>query len=327
MPFLEVDAAPGKRVTARVKIGEFLDSSSVELPVAVINGSKDGPTLYVQAGLHGDELTGIAICRAFLRSLDPNAIRGRVVAVPVANVPAHLGRTRGFLHEERWMVDVNRIFPGSTTGLLSERIAAVLFNDFILAADFSVDLHSALAGCNIAPFVYINPDDDENGTLNAREKHGRAFGTTHLFYRARGAKLGTSDMARSISAQADLQGAAMITAEMGESRRTSGHLVDFGVQGLHNVLKSLSMEEGDLVSPPYQTRFQEIAVLHSSRGGGLTYEAELGDTVAAGQRIAFLEGMFGEIVEEFVAPVSGFLLRKMLLGAVASGAEIAWIGH
>ena len=48
-----------------------------------------------------------------------------LVIVPVANVPSYLTRTRGYLHEERWPIDMNRVFPGSRSGLLSQRIASV----------------------------------------------------------------------------------------------------------------------------------------------------------------------------------------------------------
>src|SRR5262245_39021649 len=136
--YLGVPVKPGETVRQRVAVGELADGSAVSLPVVTISGAKDGPTLYLQAGIHGDEQTGIAICREALRGIDPAALAGTVVAVPVANVPAYLTRTRGFLHEERWLIDINRIFPGNPAGLMTERIANVLFEEFAKHADFTI---------------------------------------------------------------------------------------------------------------------------------------------------------------------------------------------
>src|SRR5687768_1205685 len=102
--FLDVPVRQGQVVRQRVPLGELPDGGPVALPVVTIGGTRSGPTLYLQAGIHGDELTGIAICREAIATLDPGSIAGTVVAVPVANVPSFLTRTRGFLHEERWLI-------------------------------------------------------------------------------------------------------------------------------------------------------------------------------------------------------------------------------
>src|SRR5690349_20763685 len=101
--YLGVPVKPGETIHQRVPIGEFADGGTVALPVVTISGRKDGPTLYLQAGIHGDEQTGIAICREALQGIAPDELAGTVVAIPVANVPSYLTRTRGFLHEERWL--------------------------------------------------------------------------------------------------------------------------------------------------------------------------------------------------------------------------------
>jgi predicted deacylase len=320
-----------KRVTrTRIPIGEFSEGTQVTLPIVAMSGSHDGPTLYIQAGLHGDEQTGIAVCRTFLGSLrnfDLERLAGRLVIVPIANPPSHLTRSRGYLHEERRMVDLNRIFPGDPGGLLSERIADTLFEQFIRPADFCVDLHSALDGCIIAPFVYVDPDDDDTGTLAVREQVALAFGTPFVFYRRRGARFGTSDVTRGLMAQADLIGKPAIIAEMGQSQVVTQDYVPIGVGGLHNVMRALGMIDGEAVekSPPPR-RFSRIELVHATRGGGFETTVSVGDTVTTGDYLGSIVDVFGQPIEEFHAPSSGFILRLMLWGTVATGAEVAWIG-
>ncbi|MGH2456328.1 MAG: succinylglutamate desuccinylase/aspartoacylase family protein [Candidatus Limnocylindria bacterium] len=323
--FLNVPVRRGEVVKQRVPMGELADGSEVGLPVVTIGGARPGPTLYLQAGIHGDELTGIAICRQALSGLDPATVSGVVVAVPVANVPSHLTRTRGFLHEERWLIDINRIFPGNPDGLLTERIAHALFEEFMRGADFTIDLHSALAGCDIAPFVYIDPDDDEAGTFEVRERRGLAFGTPYAYYKRRGEMLGTSDVSRSFSSQAEKIGLPTISAEMGESLRVSWERVPLGVQGIRNVMIDMAMLTEEPVVGGEPRRFSTITLVHAQRGGGLRLFVDLGDEVSAGQEIGEVVDVFGQRVERLEAAADGFILRAMRYGSIATGAEVAWI--
>ena len=323
--FLDVPVRAAEVVRQRVTISELPDGAPVALPVVTIGGVRPGPTLYLQAGIHGDELTGIAICRAALATINPGELAGTLVAIPVANIPAHLTRTRGFLHEERWLIDINRIFPGNPHGLLTERIAHVLFEEFARQADLTLDLHSALDGCDIAPFVYIDPDDDEGGTLEARERYGLAYGTPYAYYKRRGQMFGTSDLSRSFSAQAEAAGIVTICAEVGESRRVSWERVPAGVQGVRNVMIAMGMlDEEPVVGPPAR-RFSTITLVHAGRGGGLHLSVDLGDEVTAGQEIGEVVDVFGETIERLEAPRDGFILRAMRLGSVSTGAEAVWI--
>jgi predicted deacylase len=316
VPFLGVSARPGEIARARGPVAELVDGTPVTIPVVVIRGAQPGPTLYVQAGLHGDEATGIEICRRALPTIDPATLSGTVVSVPLANVPAHQSRTRGFLHEERWLIDINRIFPGSAGGLLTERLAHT---------DLSIDLHSALDGCEMAPHAYVDPADDETGTLTVREQAALAFGTPYVYYKARGAKVGTSDMSRSLGAQADAARRAMISTDMGESRRVSAHLVPMGVRGIHNTLRVLGMEKGQPEVDGAPRRFSKITIVHATRGGGLRLSVELGAPVVAGQAIGEIVDVFGQTVEQIASPVAGFVLRVMRLASVSTGAEVVWL--
>ena len=327
MPYLDVPIRRGEITKTRVPIGELADGTPVALPVATIGGTKDGPTLHIQAGIHGDELTGIEIARRVLAELRPDGLAGNVVVVPLANVPSHLTRTRGFLHEERWLIDINRIFPGNPKGLLTERIANVLFEEFIKSADLSIDLHSALDGCDIAPFVYVDPDDDQNGTLADRDKYATVFGTPYIYRKKRGTMFGTSDLSRSLTTQADLARKATMIAEMGESRRVSQSVVPIGVRGVHNVLAAMGMSGRNPEPTGPQRTFSEIHLVHADHGGGLRMSVDLRDEVKRGQTLAEIVDVFGQTVETLRAPVDGFVLRAMRLGSLATGAEVAWIGR
>lgn len=322
--FLGVQAERGQAVRRRVPVLEMADGSPVSLPVVLIRGQEDGPTIYLQAGLHGDEVTGIDILQRALALVDPARLRGTVVALPVAHIPAFLTKNRSFLLEERGPNDINRIFPGNPKGLMSERMAHILFHEFLLKADYCIDYHCALVGCNIAPFVYVMPDDDENGTLAARVKMAKAFGTPLAYYKSRSSKLGTSNISQSFGAQADLHKVPVIMAEMGESGRVTREFVDLGVRGTLNVLVALAMLDGQVPKVP-QRRFTNIKTVHADRGGLLDLHVELGQEVKAGQVIAVVRDVFGDEIESVTSPQDGMALRLMTNTVIYPGAEVAWV--
>jgi uncharacterized protein len=324
--YLGVEAPRGRVVKQRVAVAEFADGSPVSLPVAVVQGAQAGPSVYVQGGVHGDEATGVEIARQVIGRIDPAELTGRVVVVTASNVPAYLTRTRWWADEERPGAEVKRLMPGWEHGLMAERLAHVLYSEFIAPSDLSIDLHSALDGCTIAPFTYVLPDEGD-GTYERRKRAALAFGAPFV-YRVDVEREGRNRLPLSIRSlgrgQVSWAGVAMFTAEMGESRRVSDEYVEIGVEGVRRVLADLGM----LASAPEAREardFTTVSPIHVNRGGGLHREVDVGQEVRAGQHLGAVVDLFGDVVEDLESPVDGVVLRAMLLANVATGAEAFWI--
>jgi predicted deacylase len=90
------------------------------------------------AGIHGDEINGIEIARRVAYALDPEALRGTVISVPVVNVFGYTRSSR-YLPDRR---DLNRFFPGSRFGSVASRIAYAFFDGVVRHCDSLVDLHT-----------------------------------------------------------------------------------------------------------------------------------------------------------------------------------------
>ncbi len=65
--------SPGTRRTVDLPVSSPSDHTPVTMSAHVIHGKVDGPTVFVSAGVHGDEVIGIEIVRRLLKSA---AIRG-----------------------------------------------------------------------------------------------------------------------------------------------------------------------------------------------------------------------------------------------------------
>ncbi len=110
------------------------------LTVLATVGATDGPTLAVLAGVHGDEYEGIRAIPQVFRAIDPAELRGRLIMVPVCNVPAFRTATRSSPIDG---LNLARVFPGDPQGTVTQRIAHVLTERVIGPSQLLIDLHSA----------------------------------------------------------------------------------------------------------------------------------------------------------------------------------------
>ena len=102
------DFEPGRK--HRVSLVVRPDSPELDLPVLLVRGRNAGKTLVVFAGVHGDEYEGVRAILDLYEELDPDAMSGDFLAVPVANPPAFWAATRTSPLDEKNMA---RVFPGT----------------------------------------------------------------------------------------------------------------------------------------------------------------------------------------------------------------------
>jgi len=263
--------------------------------------------------------------------VNPKKMKGTLLIVPIANVPAYLTRNRGFTLEERGPINLGGSFPGKKNGSLTDRVAYTIFQEFVLRSKYVIDLHAGLTGANIYPFGYIVPADDRYGTLESREGMIKASGIPYVFRISRERagtfffRPGPGDYDRTFGGQCDQKGIARIMLEMGEGGKVTDPFVPVGVKAIINVLKYLKMISGN-IEPVVekQTVFTDYTQVLANRGGVLWVQATLGARVKKGDLLAKVYGPL-EIVEEVVSPKDGILLRLMTNAIVYPGAEVAWI--
>src|SRR5260221_2403153 len=152
--------ASGTRHTAWIEVAPRADGGKWRLPIMVIVGAATGPTLLVLAGIHGDEYTGIEAIPHIFEAVEPVALRGRLVMIPVCNMPAYEAATRANPLDG---LNMARVFPGEPNGKLTERIAYHISSRFIAQADFLIDLHTAGTHYEIQMLVGYFHDSSDLG--------------------------------------------------------------------------------------------------------------------------------------------------------------------
>jgi predicted deacylase len=154
----------GKITRGEVVLGHYPDQPLTSA-VMVATGMTDGPTLWVQAGVHGPEVVGqIAIAR-FLRGLDLSTLSGRIVCLMVANPLGFRAYSR--LTPQDGM-NLNRVFPGNPEGTVSEQLAHRILTLAVETGDVIVDLHSG-GDLTITPFYVIYDKGQGEASKRAAE--------------------------------------------------------------------------------------------------------------------------------------------------------------
>jgi hypothetical protein len=100
---------------------------SPTVPVHVFEADSPGPTVVIQAGIHGDEVAGVhALSELLEEGYRPH--HGRLLIIPVMNAAAYRARQR----TAPGGLDMNRCFPGDADDPARERRLARAFMDLML---------------------------------------------------------------------------------------------------------------------------------------------------------------------------------------------------
>lgn len=295
--------APGTHETITLPVSTFPDHTPVGLQVQVHHGKRPGPTMFVSAAVHGDEVIGVEIVRRLLRAPQLSSLRGTLLVVPVVNSYGFLSRSR-YLPDRR---DLNRCFPGHPSGSLGSRLAHIFLNDVVLRCDFGIDLHSAAVHRTNLPQVRVSPSDKV--TLKMALDFGAPVVLTSALRDG------------SLRAVAAKKGTPVVLYEAGEGLRFDEMAVRAGVAGILRVMRGQDMLPAKGIAkakaPPYLC--SASSWLRAPAGGLLrTFRAE-GETVAAGDVLATISDPFGEVEEDLIAPDNGILIGRAILPVVNEG--------
>src|SRR5215212_518756 len=125
--------------------------TSIQLPLTLIHGTRPGRRLLVTGGIHGGEYPGIEAAIQLARTLDPAAMSGSAIVVSIASPTAFQARMQYRVPEDG--LNLNRQFPGSTTGTISQRLAACVMAELASRANAWIDLHGGDIHEELEPFT------------------------------------------------------------------------------------------------------------------------------------------------------------------------------
>ncbi len=306
-----------------ITISRLPSQQPIQATVHEYVGDSDGPTVYVQAAQHGNEVNGTEVLRRLHDELRDSIETGRVVTVPIASplTFAHSSYTTPRALEET-NPNMNRVWPGDENGTIHERIAARLW-EYAGEADVIVDLHTMSP--EALSHVVVTDGDDEGLAL------ARAFGTDltlveplpdeddHEWHRR--------NFSGKLRVTATREGITCITPELGHNTWVVDSAVETGVRGLRNVLRELDVLGGD----PVDNGTPQLGRNHLGRvtatDAGLFVvdtDVDVGETVSAGDTLGTVyDPSTYEMRQEVQADRDGTLYAITREATVMAGETLA----
>ncbi len=301
--------APGRQAKLELPIARLMSGTPVALPVLVRRGRKDGPTVWITAAVHGDELCGIEIIRRVLEVVTPRSMAGTVIAVPVVNV-------HGFNRGDRYLPDrrdLNRSFPGSPRGSLASRIAHLIMTEVIARCSAGIDLHTGSDHRTNLPQIRADLSDPETLEL------ARVFAAPVAIHSK------TRD--GSLRQAATEKGSDVLVYEAGEADRFDENAIRAGTAGVLRVLEHLGIWAGAPSPTSSVWLSQNTMWLRSSQSGILHLEVALGDEVTRGDNVATIYDPFGKRLGKVSARTNGMVIGQIQRPLVNRGDAILHIAE
>jgi len=305
------EIAPGTRGKFPFVPDSSFEASYLNTPVFVARGLTKGPTLCLAAGIHGDELNGVEVARRAFAQIDPQKLRGTVIALPIINAEGFRAGNR-YLTDRR---DLNREFPGSSGGSVAGLIAHAIFTNVLSHCDALVDLHTASNQRANVPQIRA---DLSNPAVRELAVH---FGL--------GIVVGGSGPEGSLRGEAVKAGIPAIIYEAGQPLRFEEDEIERGVQGVENVLAYLDMtEHADSLIPDAQIYERSKWVRAARRNGGFFFPTvELGDIVRSGDLLGNIVDPLTDESFDVISPLAGQVIGMAVPQPVLSGyglVHLAW---
>lgn len=306
-----INIPAGSNVTINIELPKLYNTPAT-LPIRVIRGKYDGPTVFISAAIHGDELNGIEIIRRF-RQLDVlKQLRGTIILIPIVNTYGVMNLSR-YLPDRR---DLNRHFPGSPKGSLASRIADLFLNEIVKKCDLGIDLHTASIHKSNLPQIRTNVKNEY--TL----KLAKAFEAPVILH--------SEIRDGSLRAVAQDMGVPILLYEAGEALRFDEQSIRIGLKGLVNVLRANKMLP-NLRKKAKPKKLPIIARnsswLRAPESGIIRTIKGLGDTVKKNEVIAYINEPLSDESFKIISPYNGVIIGKSEIPLIQEGDAIFHIAN
>ena len=302
-----IPAGESRNVT--LAVSESYSSMTVRIPIHIRRATEAGPTIFVTAALHGDEINGTGAVRHLIQDTEFCLLRGAVILVPVLNLLA-FDRHERYLPDRR---DLNRSFPGLAKGSLASRMARIIFDEIVSRCDYGIDLHTAAVRRTNYPNVrgdLTNPEIRRLAESFGSEIIVDAKGPAGAFRRA-----------------ASEVGCPTILMEGGEVWKVEPGIVASATRGIKNVLRGLEMLGGPAKGPAYQVVIEKSKWIRAERGGFMRFHIKPGDLIEKDQPLVTSTTLLGEEQNTLRAPFDAVVIGMTSLPAVGPGEAVCNLGH
>lgn len=285
-----------------------------DLPLWLVRGGEEGPTLAVTAGVHGCEYAGIQAVRRLYESVEPGALRGRLLLIPLAN-------PGGFYAGARQLVpdcgrNLNRAFPGDPSGDAAARIAAAIRQTVYPQADLLLDLHSGDIHERLTPLLFYPRAGSE-------EVNRRSLAAARVMPLPIRVGSVSKNGLYSCAVQHGVPALLLEAGDGGDCREEAVSLLLEGIRAAMGFLGIL----GAAAENPCQRESLETVYVQAEQAGFWQPLVRAGEPFCKGQLLGVLTSLEGEPLQQVEAPFHGLMLYHTRILGVSRGEELAAFGR
>jgi predicted deacylase len=312
-----VTVQPGESKRGAIEAGVDMGGAARLTPVIVLHGLEEGPRLWLNGATHGDEPEGPLSIFWALQQIDPQKLRGTVVAVPAMNVAGFTAGTRGD-PLDTFSYDMNRVYPGKPDGYPTERVAYAHWQAMKDNCDLQIAIHSGGEHSYLAHMIFAS-DNPQSLELAA------AMGSQWpLVFRSPVGGGNPSSMAGSL-------GKGGITVELGGNCRSLTrdlHVVARDLSESYlNVMRHYKMIDGEASYAGAWHQGYQIALLAPTTGifvgnPDLPFETP----IAQGTLLGSIYNLYGDVTAELKAPKDGVVFGLRSRPSVLEGQWCCFFG-
>ncbi|MCD8087539.1 MAG: M14 family metallopeptidase [Oscillospiraceae bacterium] len=275
-----------------------------------------GKRLCIATGTHGDELEGQYVAWRLAQILQehPEHLHGTVDIYPATNPLGISTMTRGIPLCD---LDMNRTFPGSEGGSMSEFLAARIMAD-ISGADAAIDIHASNIFLREIPQVRLSEDTAE-GLLPLAK-----YLNMNLVWIYAAATVLESTLAYSLNTA----GTPTLVVEMGVGMRVTRAYGEQLIHGILSLMAHMGMWSAPVppVTPPIVSSDGAVSFINAGKPGIFLPTVTHGGPVTQGQKLGDIaDPLTGAVLEEVISPATGLLFTLREYPVVYEGSLLARI--
>ena len=293
---------PGERRQLAITVAKLYDFTDMKMPVVVVRGEEEGPTLFVSAAIHGDEINGVDIVRRLLKQRSLAHIKGTLIAIPIVNVFGFNDKSR-YLPDRR---DLNRSFPGEEHGSLASQVAYIFRTEIVEQSTHGIDLHTGAIHRRNLPQIRADL------SLPANLELARAFGAPVI--------LNASPRDGSLREMFAEKKIPMLLYEAGTALRFDRRASKIGVRGILRVMHQIGMLERKAPLKPHEAYIaQSSRWVRAPISGIFLTKKRLGATVERGDKLGIITNPFGDHEYAIYSPHAGIIIGHSQLPLANEG--------
>ncbi len=302
---------PGKHYELNLSVAKLHTSTPVQIPIHIDRAKEDGPTIVLMAGMHGDEINGIEIIRRIIRKKLNQPTKGTVICIPIFNI-------FGFLNLKRELPDgrdLNRSFPGSSTGSLASQFAYQFMKEIAPISDVIIDFHTGAAQRNNYAQIRCDFDDERSMQL------AKVFNPPVI--------LDSTLIPKTIREAIQRLGKQYLLFEGGKTNSIEETIVEEGINGAKLILNHFGMRsfKVDISLGREPVFLGQSKWLRAPNSGLFLAQVRNGSAVKKGEILGIIMDPFGKIERKVKAARDGFVLCVNEAPTVYKGDAIFHIGR